>query len=147
MCGLGWRYPVAPIAAAVLFGGPGLLAASSFAAEYQFAAVVQSFPGRLTPGSINSQGLVAFAAFRDDGTSGIYISRGGPMVAIAEDLLNDNSPFEPGPSDPAFGELPMINAGGRVAFQGRTNQGVGVYVGSGAAPVRIAPAGGFLLYH
>jgi hypothetical protein len=109
-------------------------------AEYRFSTVVPNFAPRLTPASVNVGGAVAFAVFRDDGTSGVYAGGGGGIVAIAQSL-NDGSGFQGTLTDRAFGDFPVVNSAGLVAFQGRTAQAVGVYVGSGGAPSRVAPAG------
>lgn len=126
--------------AAVALAALWVLPSNVSGAAYEFRSVVHRFAPRVTPSSINSAGAVAFTARRDDGTSGIYVSSGGPVTTIVEDL-NDGSLFEGTFGEAAFGDLPVLNAAGLVAFQGRTRETVGVYTGNGGALSRIAPNG------
>jgi hypothetical protein len=132
---------VVRLGGAALLGMVALAASGAVAAEYRFSPIAQNVAPRVTPASVNAEGAVAFSAFRDDGTSGVYVAGNGGVVTIAEDGLNDASPFEATLTDFAFGALPVVNAAGLVAFQGRTSQAVGVYVGTGGTPTRVAPAG------
>ncbi len=116
------------------------LPAAAVAQGYTFTSIVDTddeFDG-FNPPSINNAGVVAFFAFRDDGSAGVFTSDGVTTTTIVDDT-GDFSFFGGGITLASF---PAMGNNGEVAFFAYRDYGEqGIYKSSGGSIITIAESG------
>lgn len=116
------------------------LSAAALGQGYSYSAIVDTdgvFDGA-NPPSVNAAGQVAFFAFRDDGSAGIFVSNGVTTTTIVDDS-GDYSFRHPGITLASF---PAMGNNGQVAFFAYRDYGEeGIYCSAGGPITTIAESG------